>query len=592
MKAINCLHFANCVGLSMMMFSCDGATLPKEETGAASAMFFQQPDSEKPQVEQKATADGIAVVSFVPSNMRCNASQRPPAQMVSRQSLFAWKGERVSTQVFISAQKKITGLAIKVTGAGGANGIPPDAVKCSFQRYISANYSAGMCGNISKGLPEVRVADAISPQQSVDIVPGGSQPVWISVTVPRNTSEGNYNLQLSFTTKEQYKLPTLTLQVTVKKYTLPAPSDWAFHLDLWQYPLRVARYYKVKPWSPEHFNILKPSMQKLAAGGQKAITASFFWDSFNNEDWGEDSRMIKVHKAADGSFQYDYTNFDKWVTFMMGLGISDQINCFGMNPFGNKMNLYYTDAVQQSRAIKSSAALLSKGYNDFWGKLLVSFAAHLRQKGWMEKTVLFFDERPAKETMDIVNFIKGVEPDFKIGYAGAYNPQLNNFLSDFSIASYLKIDPDALAARKRAGRTTTFYTTCMEKKPNLFSFSDPAESVFMGWFAFANNYDGFLRYGYDMWETNSLDDTRSSIVPAGDKFIIYPQNYSSVRFEKLVEGIQDYEKLRILKKALQNNQPALKKLNDVLEGFTLARAKGISDYSEYIDNAKKVINSL
>lgn len=591
---MNCLHFAKCLGVFMLMFSCGEAASPEKDASGAEEknLLFSQPAAEGRPAGKAVTADGIATVSFISSNIRCSVGQAPPSQLLSRQSLVAWKGERVNTQILIRAQKGLSDLTLKIAAAPGAKGLPAAAVKYGFLKYISANNSAGMCGSISKSLPEVKVADAISPQQSVDVDANASQSIWLTVAVPQNTPEGKYSIQLTFVTKEQYDLPRLTLDLVVKKYVLPAPGNWAFHLDLWQYPLRVARYYKVKPWTPEHFNALKPSMQKLAAAGQKAITASFFWDSFNTEDWGDDNRMVKVHKAADGTFQYDYTNFDKWITFMMGLGINDQINCFGMNPFGNKMNLYYTDAAQQSRAVRSSAALSSKGYSDFWVKLLASFSAHLKEKGWMDKTVLFFDERPAKETIDLVNLIKSVDPDFKIGYAGAYNAQLANSLYDFSIASYLKIDQAAVAARKKAGRVTTFYTTCAEKKPNMFAFSDPAESVFMGWFAFANNYDGFLRYGFDMWETNSLSDTRSAFVPAGDKFIIYPQNYSSVRFEKLVEGIQDYEKLRILRNTFRNNPDVLEKLNDLLAGFTLSGSKGISDYTSYVDRAKKVINSL
>lgn len=47
-----------------------------------------------------------------------------------------------------------------------------------------------------------------------------------------------------------------------------------FHLDLWQNPYAVARYYNVPLWSRQHFDIMKPLMQQLANAGQKVITAS------------------------------------------------------------------------------------------------------------------------------------------------------------------------------------------------------------------------------------------------------------------------------------------------------------------------------
>lgn len=39
--------------------------------------------------------------------------------------------------------------------------------------------------------------------------------------------------------------------------TLPAPAEWAYHLDLWQNPFAVARYYQVPLWSKEHFDAMR-----------------------------------------------------------------------------------------------------------------------------------------------------------------------------------------------------------------------------------------------------------------------------------------------------------------------------------------------
>lgn len=51
----------------------------------------------------------------------------------------------------------------------------------------------------------------------------------------------------------------LQVEIDVQNRTLPAPQDWAFHLDLWQNPYSVARYYQVPLWSKEHFDAMLPS---------------------------------------------------------------------------------------------------------------------------------------------------------------------------------------------------------------------------------------------------------------------------------------------------------------------------------------------
>jgi hypothetical protein len=69
----------------------------------------------------------------------------------------------------------------------------------------------------------------------------------------------------------------------------------------------------------------------------------------------------------------------------------------------------------------------------------------------------------------------------------------------------------------------------------------------MGWYAIAHGYDGFLRWAYDAWPADPVRDARHTLWPAGDCFFVYPGGNSSIRFEKLREGIVDFEKIRILR---------------------------------------------
>ncbi|HEY5368179.1 MAG TPA: DUF4091 domain-containing protein [Hanamia sp.] len=39
--------------------------------------------------------------------------------------------------------------------------------------------------------------------------------------------------------------------------------------------------------------------------------------------------------------------------------------------------------------------------------------------------------------------------------------------------------------------------------------------------------------------------------PSGDTYFVYPGGRSSIRFERLREGIQDYEKFKILRAQLE-----------------------------------------
>ena len=77
----------------------------------------------------------------------------------------------------------------------------------------------------------------------------------------------------------------------------------------------------------------------------------------------------------------------------------------------------------------------------------------------------------------------------------------------------------------------------------------PAEAEWLGLHAAARRFDGMLRWTYDSWVADPLQDTNHVNFPPGDCFIVYPGGRSSVRFERLRAGIEGYEKIRILRAA-------------------------------------------
>ena len=88
----------------------------------------------------------------------------------------------------------------------------------------------------------------------------------------------------------------------------------------------------------------------------------------------------------------------------------------------------------------------------------------------------------------------------------------------------------------------------------------------------AYGYDGFLRWAYDAWPADPVRDARHSLWPAGDEFMVYPGGASSIRFEKMREGIVDYEKIRILRDLASRStnrdiQRQMRALDDHLRTF-------------------------
>ena len=120
---------------------------------------------------------------------------------------------------------------------------------------------------------------------------------------------------------------------------------------------------------------------------------------------------------------------------------------------------------------------------------------------------------------------------------------------------------------------STYYTCCAEKYPNTFIASDTDEGIWIGWYALAGNFDGYLRWAYNSWTKDPVNDARFVRWPAGDCYMVYPDGCSSVRFERLVEGIQDYEKASLLRKEWKEagDTVRLQALEAALDLFTIPR---------------------
>lgn len=259
--------------------------------------------------------------------------------------------------------------------------------------------------------------------------------------------------------------------------------------------------------------------------------------------------MVRWTRKANGTWEFDYTILDRYVALCMECGIDRQINCYSMLPTTDK--LFWHD----EKSGKTDSATLAPGteeYNRIWTGFLVNFRDHLKEKGWLERTTLAIDERATEEMLAVFRLTKNITPEFKFALAGFHAEDTTPNIYDFS-SNWRNVGVVAngvIKARHNEGKITTFYVACAVPKPNNFTFSPPAESCYQGWFAAASGFDGFLRWAYNNWTSDPFTDSRHTHHPQGDTFMIYPGARSSIRFERMREGIQEFEKIRILRKQL------------------------------------------
>ena len=507
--------------------------------------------------------------------------------------LTGWKGERVNALALLWTTKDCKNVQVSVDDLRGPHGkvIPASAVRASFLRYVMTDElnkdKRGTCGHRPDHsvFDSSLVADILDVKVRQDIKARNTRPIWFNIWIPADAESGLYKAKVSFR-GEKCVFPALELEVKVVNRVLPAPRDWAFWLDLWQNPYAVARYHQVPLWSEAHWEYMRPMMRQLADAGQKCITASIMHQPWGGQTEDPFESMVMRVKRLDGSWTYDYTVFDRWVEFMMSMGIDREINCYSMIPW--KLSFRYYD--QASDGMKFIQAKVgSAEYRAFWLPFLVDFARHLKDKGWFGKTTIAMDERPMDQMHKAKSLIREADPGFKVALAGNYHEQIEADIEDYSIASGQVYPPEVLAGRRAKGMKSTFYTCCSESYPNMFTFSPPAEAAWHAWYAAAADFDGYLRWAYNSWVKEPLRDSRFRAFGGGDCFQVYPGGRSSVRMERLIEGIQDFEKVRILREEFKENPVRLKQLDEILAEFRLEKLAEIPA-ADMVNKARKKVN--
>lgn len=484
-------------------------------------------------------------------------------------NLFAWRGETANFRFAVAAGD--TELSLNF----------PKKITLRSQRgkKIEATISPV---RYAVGQGNRQFADIVDPAGTATTVPAGTlREFLVSVDVPADATAGVYRgtIPSNFSDKKG-----LSFSLGVLSAQLPEAENWGIHLDIWQHPQAVARWAGVKPWSKAHFDALVGPMTRLRDLGQKTITCSIIEEPWNHQTFDDWESMVKWTRKADGKWDFDYSIFDAWVSFMIEkIGIDEQISCYSMLPWMMKIR-YFDEASKSQKEVKLN--INSPEFEQVWGAFLTDFKAHVQKKGWLKKTFIALDERPDAQLNAARKVIEKYAPEFKIVSANDHPTKMSEFVYDISPTfTHSGGDVPALAVKRRAeGRKTTFYICTNPPRPNTFTHSAPAEAHWLGFYAAANGFDGILRWAYNSWNSNPFETTAFGNWPAGDCFLIYPGNLSSMRLEHLRDGIEDFEKIQILRAAAAKpNAPAkLKKavaeLDDYLKATFTVAAGGATEH--------------
>jgi hypothetical protein len=507
-----------------------------------------------------------------------------------------WRGERLNALVLVWSPDSQEQVRLTMTDLvdGQGHTLSREHMRPRLVRYVLSDYPYGAQALRCESRADAAwlMPDRLEDFERFDLPPRSVRPVWIAIDIPATTEPGAYTGSLQVTSTTQSV--TLRMSIRVQKPVLPPPHQWSFRLDLWQNPWVVAQYYDVEPWSEQHKTLLERHLKLFADAGGKYVTTYAIDSPWQDASYTVENTMIEWIRQPDGGWRFDYRIFDEYVSLARRLGIDHSITIYTLLPWGHRFR--YLDEASGNHVTQTWPPT-SPMYRTVWRTFLDDLKRHLQEKGWLASTYLGINENPLEDTLAAIRVVKEHSPDWRITYAGDWHAELDGLVDDYSAAFTVQPDDAAIAARTARGASSTYYVACWPPNPNTFVFSAPAEGRWLGWYCIARRYDGFLRWAYDAWPADPMRDARHVAWPAGDAFLVYPGGESSVRFEKLREGIVDFEKIRLLRTMLQGSadpevQRLMTELDQLLKSIASTRETDEARASESLRAGNRTVAGL
>lgn len=230
-----------------------------------------------------------------------------------------------------------------------------------------------------------------------------------------------------------------------------------------------------------------------------------------------------------------------------------------------------------------------------WAPFLADFSKHLAEKGWLNKTNIAIDERSPEDMKAAARLIAKYAP--ALGFAIADNHdsyKLFTNMRDVCVGQKLTVvEHKDILERREKGFYTTFYICCSTHFPNAFTYSQPFEAELLGWYGVAHDYDGMLRWAFNSWPADPHIDARFRRWASGDTFFVYPGARSTMRFERLIDGIEVAEKIRSLRRIYGKDNELLAPVEVILEQLRNSNVNDPSQpWSKFLAEANRTLNEV
>ena len=394
--------------------------------------------------------------------------------------------------------------------------------------------------------------DPILETNWVDAIPSQQNPIWVSIPVPYDQETGVYHGSVKVISDN--KSMECNIEVIVHKARLSEKRNlWVTN---WLFADKLASQFGTELWSERHWGLIDVVARDMAAHRQNVILTPLF-------------DLLTFYKH-EGKIKIDFGKFDRWVELFDKHGAADLIE--GVHLGGREGNVWNAEHFtltsvtirNQDGTINErieNARVGSKPFCDFLNQFLPILRDYLAKRGWLSRYIQHIADEPIKINAEnwvaFSEYVKKLMPEVRRVDA-AMTPDVKGAIDIWvPLLNYFDKEQGFYADRQDAGGEIWFYT-CLYPRgeyPNRFIDFPLLKTRLLHWINFRYNLPGYLHWGYNWWSENPFSNVEpfqsdGSRLPPGDNAIVYPGKngiLSSMRWEMLRKGVEDYELLLHLK---------------------------------------------
>ena len=498
----------------------------------------------------------------------------PKGDAQSAVRISAARNERESFQLAINPLKSLPKASVSVSDLRGPRGakIPRENIAIHRVGYVRVETPTDETG-VAEEWPDP--LPPLAPGEEFAAEVGRNTPLWFTVHVPDGVPAGDYSGVIELKEKPRTKFDrsawkaNVPLRVRVWNFALPKETRLKTALGV---SVDAVKAYHNLTSDAELAPVWDKYMQNFAAH-----RISPYWPM------GRANIGVRFNKTASPPrVELDFTAFDTAAT--------RYLDEFGFNTF--RLPLSGLGWGGQGKPWHDGEfGGFKQGtpeYEALWGDYARQLTEHLEQKDWLRKAYLYWYDEPERNDYAPVRRnneqIKRLAPKLARMLTEEPGPELIGAV-DIWCPVTPNHRPDICRERQRAGEHVWWYICCWPRAPYCTEFIDhPAVELRTWlWQTWGYGVEGIL-----IWETNWWNQRARFKPPArqnpwedpmsysesgtwgnGDGRFIYPPNrdndrkqkfldgpVSSIRWEILRDGVEDYEYFALLRELLKSKPDA------------------------------------